>query len=51
MINKYIRPYEGRYGSGGINTMLAVGIASLNEIRRSHSRGYRRMVVVPRSKG
>ena len=32
-----IHPYEGRYGSGGINKMLAVGIASLNEIRRSHS--------------
>lgn len=32
-----IHPYEGRYGSGGINKMLAVGIASLDEIRRSHS--------------
>ncbi len=32
-----IHPYEGRYGSGGINKMLAVGIASMNEIRRSHS--------------
>ncbi|NER79662.1 MAG: hypothetical protein F6K42_08780 [Leptolyngbya sp. SIO1D8] len=32
-----IHPYEGRYGSGGINKMLSVGIASLNEIRRSHS--------------
>ncbi len=32
-----IHPYEGRFGSGGINKMLAVGIASLNEIRRSHS--------------
>ena len=32
-----VHPYEGRYGSGGINKMLAVGIASLNEIRRSHS--------------
>ncbi|MEM0981272.1 MAG: hypothetical protein AAGH78_13485 [Cyanobacteria bacterium P01_H01_bin.58] len=32
-----IHPYEGRYGSGGINKMLAVGIASLSEIRRSHS--------------
>lgn len=32
-----IHPYEGRYGSGGINKMLSVGIASLDEIRRSHS--------------
>ncbi|MDJ0702137.1 MAG: lactate racemase domain-containing protein [Leptolyngbyaceae cyanobacterium MO_188.B28] len=32
-----IHPYEGRYGSGGINKMLAVGVASLNEICRSHS--------------
>ncbi|MDR9403970.1 MAG: lactate racemase domain-containing protein [Halothece sp. Uz-M2-17] len=32
-----LHPYEGRYGSGGINKMLAVGIASLNEIHRSHS--------------
>ncbi|MEM8602294.1 MAG: hypothetical protein AAGF24_00470 [Cyanobacteria bacterium P01_H01_bin.121] len=32
-----LHPYEGRYGSGGINKMLAVGIASMNAIRRTHS--------------
>ncbi len=32
-----VHPYEGRYGSGGINKMLAVGVCSMNEIRRSHS--------------
>ena len=32
-----IHPYEGRCGSGGIYKMLAVGIASLHAIRRSHS--------------
>ncbi|MFZ4666383.1 MAG: hypothetical protein ACOYME_08145 [Prochlorotrichaceae cyanobacterium] len=32
-----LHPYEGRGGSGGIDKMLAVGIASINAIRRTHS--------------
>ena len=32
-----LHPYEGRGGSGGIDKMLAVGIASINTIRRTHS--------------
>jgi len=32
-----LHPYEGRGGSGGIDKMLSVGIASINTICRTHS--------------